>query len=152
MVEIRRQVYAITSMKPNMGEARRGGRLWAETAYARTASMWQLLNLPDETRQRRDIGEYLAAMGQFFSRGPLARPFLVRRMYEGVLRELSLDVSLPPETQDEELVSRMLARRDPARAKRVLETLKEVNTALESRSHWTESQTVDAMRRLTGCL
>lgn len=38
-------------MKPNMGEARRGGRLWAETAYARTASMWQLLNLPDETRQ-----------------------------------------------------------------------------------------------------
>lgn len=108
--------------------------------------------LPDETRQRRDIGEYLAAMGQFFSRGSLARPFLVRRMYEGVLRELSLDVSLPPETQDEELVSRMLARRDPARAKRVLETLKEVNTALESRSHWTESQTVDAMRRLTGCL
>lgn len=108
--------------------------------------------LPDETRQRRDIGEYLAAMGHFFSRGSLARPFLVSRMYQGVLRELSIQVSLPPETQDEELVSRMLARRDPARAKRVLQVLKEVDAALESRSHWTESQTVDAMRRLTGCL
>ncbi len=108
--------------------------------------------LPDRSHGRRDIGEYLVAMGHFFSKGSATRPFLVRELRLGVLRELSLAVSLPPETRDIDLITAAISRRDVRWGRRVNETINEIDTALESRHHWTESQTLDALRRLTACL
>ncbi len=108
--------------------------------------------LPDHVFQRRDIGEYIKAMGRFFSRGRRTRPFLVRQLRNGVLRELCVESSLPPETHDVDLVAGAISRRDPQRAKGIIESFSEVDAALKTLPHWTESQTVITMRRLTACL
>jgi hypothetical protein len=108
--------------------------------------------LPDAIPQRRDIGEYLVAMGQLYSRGVRSRAFLVRELRAGVLRSLCLEFSLPPETHDVQQIANAIARRDIHWGERVRETIQEVDTALQSRHHWTETQTLNAMRRLTACL
>jgi hypothetical protein len=109
-------------------------------------------SLRDETIGRRDIGEYLRAMGRFFSIGHDSRPFLLKQMREGVLRELSTEQSLPTETQDADLIASVLARRNPTRAEALRTALRDVDAILESRQDLTEAQTLDALRRLTSCL
>ena len=109
-------------------------------------------SLPDETVPRRDIGEYIAAMAQFFSRGRRARPYLVRQVREGVLRQLSTELSLPPEIRDVDLVAGVLSRTNPQAGDRCRKAFRDVDDALDSRGHWSETQTLDAMRRLTACL
>ncbi len=108
--------------------------------------------LSDAKTQRRDIREYLEAMGQLYARGSRARAFLIRELRAGVLRSLCLEFSLPPETQDVQQIADVIARRDAPWGERVRETIQEVDTALQSRHHWTETQTINAMRRLTACL
>lgn len=108
--------------------------------------------LPDPVVQRRDIGEYVSAMGRFLAEGAGARPQLVEELRDGVLRELSKECSLPEESGRPELVAALVARRDPARGERIEQTFQEVGAALASRGSWTETQTLDAMRRLTACL
>jgi hypothetical protein len=80
------------------------------------------------------------------------RPFLVRRMRDGVLRELSLQHALPPETHDVDLVAAVIARRDPGQAERLRKTVGEIDRALEAGPGWSKSQTLESMRRLTACL
>ncbi len=108
--------------------------------------------LEEREKSRREIGEYLSAMGHFFSRGRRMRPFLVRRMRDGVLRELSLQHALPPETHDVDLVAAVIARRDPGQAERLRKTVGEIDRALEAGPGWSKSQTLESMRRLTACL
>ncbi len=108
--------------------------------------------LADPVQPRRDIGEYLNAMGHFFSRGRVAHPFLVEELREGVVRELNIAAGLPPENRDLELVVGVIARRDVGRAERIEGTLRAIDADLQTRHHWTESHTLDTMRRLTACL
>lgn len=110
--------------------------------------------LADPVRERRDLAEYLSAMGRFFSVGRGTGRFLVQELRDGVLRELSRELSLPPEKQDAELVSEILARHQPARSQRVRQVFRDVDDRLASgsRGRWSQAQTVEVMRRLTGCL
>lgn len=109
-------------------------------------------SLPDQPIQRRDIAEYLTAMGRFFSYGRETYPFLIEQIRAGVLRELCRKLSLATETHDVELIAGMISRRDPKLGERIRQTIAEIDGELTNRSRWTESETIDAMRRLTACL
>lgn len=108
--------------------------------------------LPDEQQSRRDIGEYIAAMGQFLSAGRSSRPFLVQRFRDGILRELSVELALPPETQNVEIVVAAVSRTNARRAESIKQAFAEVDATLKSRRRWTKFQTLDSMRRLRACL
>ena len=56
--------------------------------------------LVDPEPSRRDIGEYIDAMGDFFRRGPGHRRFLVREVRDGVLQQLCQELKLPPDKLD----------------------------------------------------
>ncbi len=108
--------------------------------------------LPDEPHSRRDIGEYISAMGRLFAKGAKARAFLIRQIRAGVLRELNTGYALPPETQDVDLVANLIERRNPARARQLREAVAEADRLAEWPGRLTEAQTLDAMRRLAACL
>ena len=109
-------------------------------------------SLSDPPVQRRDLAEYLTAMGRFFSLGRETRPFLIEQMRDGVLRELCRTLSLATETHDVDVIAGMISRRHPERADRLRRTIAEIDSELSSRSWWSESETIDAMQRLTDCL
>lgn len=108
--------------------------------------------LPDPVIQRRDIGEYVHAMGQFLAGGSGARLQLVEELRNGVLRELCKEFSLPEESGHPELVAGLAARRNPRRGDRIETTFREIDTLLASHPSWSDAQTLEAMRRLTACL
>ena len=66
--------------------------------------------LTDTERPRRDIQEYVHAMGAFFCRGPGHRRFLVSEMREGVLHELCGQLGLPPHTTDIDTIAAVMER------------------------------------------
>ncbi len=109
-------------------------------------------SLPDQTVDRRDIGEYLTAMGRFFSHGRQARPFLVEQVRAGVLREWCRKLSIATETPDADMIAGLLTRKHPAAGDRLRTTLADVDAQLQSKSKWTEQETINALRRLTACL
>ncbi|MFO1045154.1 MAG: DUF4350 domain-containing protein [Planctomycetaceae bacterium] len=108
--------------------------------------------LPDEIVIRRDIGEYVKAMGRFFSHGIETRPYLINQVRAGVFRELSRRFGLPLECQNAELITRAMSRRDPVSSERFQKVVTEIDGELRSRKRWSESNTIDAMRRLIACL
>ncbi|WP_437223402.1 DUF4350 domain-containing protein [Planctomicrobium sp. SH661] len=108
--------------------------------------------LQDRIPQRRDLSEYINAMGRFFSGGNGSRPFLVGQLRSGVLREISKEFSLPEGTQDVELVAGIVSRRNAGRGDQIRNTFREVDAALEQQGRWSRTETLDAMRRLTACL
>jgi hypothetical protein len=109
-------------------------------------------SLPDQTVDRRDIGEYLTAMGRFFSHGRQARPFLVEQVRAGVLREWCRKLSIAAETPDADMIAGLLTRKHPAAGERLRTTLADVDARLQSQTKWTEQETIHALRRLTACL
>jgi hypothetical protein len=109
--------------------------------------------LRDEAVGRRDIAEYIRAMGRFFGvGGDESRRFLVTELRSGVLREISTELSLPPEKQDADVIAAVLARRNPQRADTLRKAVQKADTLLESRQSWTEVQTLDVIRSLSSCL
>jgi hypothetical protein len=108
--------------------------------------------MPDVVIRRRDVGEYIIAMGALFSRGGRARHFVVGGVRDGVLRELCRECSMPLETHDVGLVSRAISRTNPPRAEKVVGAFREVDRELASQRRWSEADAVTAMRRLTACL
>jgi hypothetical protein len=109
-------------------------------------------SLPDETVERRDIGEYLSAMGRFFSHGRKARPFLLEQVRAGVLREWCRKLSIATETPDADTITGILTRRHPVAGERLRTTIADIDSQLQSRTKWTEQETINALRRLTACL
>lgn len=108
--------------------------------------------LADPVIQRRDIGEYVNAMGRFLAGGSGSRPQLVEELRDGVLRELCKEFSLPEESGHPELVAGLAARRNPRRGERIETTFREIDASLASNRSWSEAQTLEAMRRLMACL
>ncbi|MEZ6051056.1 MAG: DUF4350 domain-containing protein [Planctomycetaceae bacterium] len=108
--------------------------------------------LADTEASRRDISEYIDAMGRFFSVGSSGRGRLVEQVRDGVLRQISNEAGLPPDAGDVEHIASVIARRDIHRSEMLLESIRSVDTALQTRRHWSESQTLDAMQRMTDCL
>jgi hypothetical protein len=108
--------------------------------------------LPDEQTSRRDISEYINAMGRFFATGHQGRPRLVQQVRDGVLRQISEEVGLPPDTSDVERIAAVLARHDVPRSQMLLTAASAVDDPLRTRRRWSESQTLHAMQRMTDCL
>ena len=107
--------------------------------------------IADRPVSRRGIGEYLDAMGHLLSRGRRDRAGIVAEVRDGVLRELNVRVGLPPEHVDLDQLQGKLARRDPIRARHVVDTIRAVDRDV-GRSDWSTSQTLNTIRRLTACL
>ena len=108
--------------------------------------------LHDDEIRRRDIREYIRAMARFFSEGRRGRGQLVQELRDGVLRQLCSDSALPLETADVERIAKAVAGRNLRHAKRLSDTIRSIDDELQSRHRWSESQTLDAMRRISACL
>jgi len=91
-------------------------------------------------------------MARFFIEGGAGRNRLLQELKTGVLRQISIDSGLPPETRDIERIAVAVARKDPQRSTRLLETARAVDDALASGKTLSEKQTQDAMRRISACL
>jgi len=109
-------------------------------------------SLPDDAVRRRDIGEYIHAMARFFSEGRRGRSRLVEELRNGVVRQLSVQNGLPPDTGDVSRIAAVISRKAPDKAKLLVQTTDSVDAAIRSKRHWSESETLDAMRRITACL
>ena len=108
--------------------------------------------LPEIERSRRDIGEYVNAMGAFFSRGRLHRRFLAREVRDGVLHQLCVELKLPPDSLDVESVCGALERRDPRRAAALRETLSRVDARLTAAGEYPNAEFLPNLQSLTSCL
>ena len=108
--------------------------------------------VPDEEVRRRDIREYVHAMANFFSQGGRGRKRLVGEVKQGVLRQLSIEHGLPPDCEDVDRVAASIARKDVSRSQLLLKTTQSIDEALQSRRHLSETETLDAMQRMSACL
>ena len=107
--------------------------------------------LADRPVERRGIGEYLDAMGHLLSLGGGDHRAIVADVRDGVVRQLNTEFGLPPEHRERGRLEAAMARRDPARARRVAETIEAVDRALDGAS-WTTQSTLQTLRRLAQCL
>ncbi|MCP4784609.1 MAG: DUF4350 domain-containing protein [Fuerstiella sp.] len=108
--------------------------------------------LPDDRVRRRDIREYVDAMARFFSEGNRGRGQLVQELRNGVLRQLSIEMGLPHDTTNVDKIATVMARKEPQRAKLLRDATQSVNRATQSARRWSQSETLDAMRRMSACL
>ena len=108
--------------------------------------------LPDDRVRRRDIREYVNAMARFFSEGSRGRGRLVEELRNGVLRQLSIEMGLPPDTTDVDRIATVMGRKESERAKLLRDATQLVDQAIQSRRRWSQSETLDAMRRMSVCL
>jgi hypothetical protein len=101
---------------------------------------------------RRDIGEYVDAMGAFFSRGRGHRRFLVREVRDGVLQQLCQEMKLPPDTHDVRLIESALARRNPRRAESFRRAIDEIDTYLAESADYPASRFLPNLTALASVL
>ncbi len=146
----------------------RGNPLWlfAQPGYAATTLalivailvwMWReaiFLGPPlDPTpRSRRTISEYVDAMARFLNAGSTSRPFLLREFRSGVVRTIRDELHLPPSRDQVERIAAVLARRDPARARELVEAIAAVDEALDRGQPTRESAAIGLFARLAACL
>jgi hypothetical protein len=91
-------------------------------------------------------------MGDFFSRGPDHRRFLMRETRDGVLQQLCQDLKLPPDTADMQTIFAAMERRSPARADVLRQTLKQIDASLAARGDVPKSIYLPTLQRLASCL
>lgn len=108
--------------------------------------------IPDDEVRRRDIREYVNAMARFLSVGKDGNSRLVSELREGVLRQLSIETGLPPDSADVERIVSVLERKQGDRAKLLREADRTVSEILNKRRRLSQSETLDAMQRMTACL
>lgn len=108
--------------------------------------------LPDDQVQRRDIREYVSAMARFFSIGKTGRSRLVFELRSGVIRQLSIEAGLPPDSDDVERIAAVLERKQASRAKLLLKANDSVLQTLQKKRNLSVSETLDAMQRMSACL
>jgi hypothetical protein len=146
----------------------RGNPLWLFTqrGYAATTVcllallglwVWResvFLGPPLETPapSRRSIGEYVEAMARYLNRGGSSQAFLLREVRSGVLQAVRDELHLPPSRDHVEELAAVLARRDPGRAREMVETIRAVDESLARKSALKESVAVDLYKRMSRCL
>jgi len=108
--------------------------------------------LNEAKRSRRDIGEYVSAMAQFFSRGRGSRRFLAGEVRDGVLRQICHELKLPMDTLELDVIVQALERRDRERARRLENAVHEVNATLAAGGEYPRARFVPVMQRLASCL
>lgn len=109
--------------------------------------------LPDVEASRRNIGEYLSAMGNYFSRGRGSGAFLLRETREGALRELCRKLHLPVETPEPAAVVSALGRRNTNAARELSAALAEADAALAAANERAgAAYYLSIIQRLSNCL
>lgn len=108
--------------------------------------------LPDLGPARRDIGQYVDAMADFFARGPDHRRFLMREMRDGALQQVCQELALPPDTANTDAILTVLERRSPARAEELRRILPKIEAALAARGDVPKSIYLPLLQRLASCL
>jgi hypothetical protein len=103
-------------------------------------------------KSRRDIQEYVSAMGSFFARGSGHRRFLVHEVRDGVLRHICDELHLPPHTTNAEAIVTALTRRNPQRGSALESILRDVDTQLAVAGEYPKSVFLSSVQRLAGCL
>jgi hypothetical protein len=103
-------------------------------------------------QSRRSIGEYVDAMARFLNRGGSSRAFLLREVRSGVLKAIRDELHLPPSRDHVEELAAVLARRDPRRARELIETMEAVDQALSRKGVLKESVAVGLFERMSRCL
>ncbi len=101
---------------------------------------------------RRTIGEYVAAMARFLSRGKSSPAFLLGELRSGVLRSVREELRLPPGREDVAQLAAAVARRDPPRARRLLAAVAAVDEALSQPRRLRKSAALELFKRITTCL
>lgn len=108
--------------------------------------------LNDRHVPRRDIREYVNAMARFFTEGGQGRERLVQEVRNGVLRQLCTDYGLAPDTTDVDRIADAVARKDARQSQLFSDAVRSIDRDLQSRRRWSETQTLDAVRRISACL
>jgi hypothetical protein len=108
--------------------------------------------LAPEARSRRSIGEYVDAMARFLNRGGSSQAFLLREVRSGVLRAVREELHLPPSRDQVDELAAVLTRRDPRRARELIEAVGAVDAALSRNVVLRESVAVDLFKRMSHCL
>jgi hypothetical protein len=108
--------------------------------------------LAPESQSRRSIGEYVDAMARFLNRGGSSQAFLLREVRSGVLRAVRDELHLPPSRDHVDELAAVLARRDPRRARQLIEAMRAVDEALSRKVVSRESVAVDLFKRMSRCL
>lgn len=101
---------------------------------------------------RRTVAEYIDAMSRFLNRGRHTRTQLLQTACAGTLRRVATEFDVARGRDDPASVARIVARRDPARAERLLVAAAAVDAVLAKHDKATESETVQALRQLQNCL
>ncbi len=108
--------------------------------------------LAPEAQSRRSLGEYVDAMARFLNRGRSSQAFLLREVRSGVLRAVRDELHLPPAHDHVEELAAVLARRDPRRARRLIEAVGAVDAALARNVVLRESVALELFKRMSHCL
>jgi hypothetical protein len=108
--------------------------------------------LASQAQSRRSIGEYVDAMARFLNRGKSSQAFLLREVRWGVLRAVREEQHLPPARDHVDELAAVLARRDPRRARQLIEAMGAVDTALSRNAVIEESAALDLFKRMSRCL
>ncbi len=108
--------------------------------------------LAPEGQSRRSLGEYVDAMARFLYRGKSSQAFLLGEVRSGVLRAIRDELHLPPAHDHVEELAAALARRDPRRARQLIEAVGAVDAALTRNVVLREPVALDLFKRMSRCL
>ncbi len=108
--------------------------------------------LAPQAQSRRSIGEYVDAMARFLNRGGSSRAFLLREVRSGVLHAVRDELHLPPLRDHVDELAAVLARRDPRRARQLIEAVGAVDEALSRKVVLRKAVAEDLFKRMSRCL
>jgi hypothetical protein len=103
-------------------------------------------------KSRRAIGDYVEAMARFLNRGATSNRFLLGEIRGGVLHAIRQELRLPPGHEDVEELAAVLSRREPGRARELVEVVAAVDTALTGNKTCREQDAVRLMQGISNCL
>lgn len=103
-------------------------------------------------RSRRSIGEYVDAMSRFFYRGATSRSFVLAQVRDGALHAIRRELGLPPGREKVEELAAVVARRDPARAARLVEAVMRIDKTLSSHQPCRPADALRLLQGISNCL
>lgn len=108
--------------------------------------------LADPFTSRRSIGEYVVAMARFLNRGRAARTFVLEEVRTGVLNAVRRELNLPAGREAVEELAAILTRRDPQRAKNLVDSVIAINRALLAPQTISEKDAIRLLQGISSCL
>ena len=107
---------------------------------------------PLPSKSRRSLTEYLEAMSRFLMNGRDSMRFIVREMRSGLVWSARRECGLAPEKDDIGEAVAVLARRDPARAKRLSESVAVLDQMQSSQRGLSATAFIHELQKVQTCL